>query len=1518
MLKIDKLFYMLLIVLLLLIIIPSSFAHENDTAITIDDESPIAVESVDDGELLKASSKDYYFDASVDKDGDGSIEYPYKYLTADRIKANANVYLANGEYKLDTAKTIEQVNFYGSGANSTIIKYDGVAFKVWNSLTLSNLTISDATIMNFEKLNATNVIFTHGNGCDPDSYGNNYGGAIYCPYYSSEHTPNVHIKNCTFTDNYAEYAGAIYMDGGNLDISDTIFLNNFAYNFGGAIAGEYGTSIVISKSKFYNSYSMADAGGAIYLRDSSLKMNNVEIVNSSATFGGAIATLNTPVTLNYLTVKDSSAKWDGGAIYHMYGEFSSAYGNFNNNSASNGGALFIDNSTSLFLRGNTFSNNIANYTAGALYSICNTFKGMSTSKQFNRFSGNKALFKNDEYELSTINLTIGSGNYTMYMNNASEVTSLPSYYSLRDHNLLTIPKDQQSSGNCWAFTAMAVLESAILKATGESLDLSEENMKNVIAQFSDYGWTIETNEGGYGPMPIGYLVSWLGPVNEIDDPFDDKGTLSPIFDSLMHVQNVVYLNRENFLDNDEIKKAIMQYGAVGTSMYYDSNFIRWEGYYCWVTYPSNHAVTIVGWDDNYSRDHFYGLPSTCGDGAWLVRNSWGPNWNDEGYFYVSYYDEKFAQPGVDFLNYAIILNDTIRYDKNYQYDIPGKSDFYYNDANEIWYKNLFQSEGSELLAGVSTYFEKVTDWVLSVVVNGDVKLTKEGTSNSGYYTIDLGKFIHLNAGDILEVIFKVNGSDKTSFPISEKVSFNKVLYKPGISYFSLDGVNWVDLYNFTDSYGTHTYSSQVACIKAFTITNPVNTTSDLLIDYDGDRPVNITVTVVDQYGHPLEDGNVTFNINGNEYVINVTDGMAKIAPAFVSGLNSISATFNGEVYNPSSVIDEITIDGQVTELDLSISKFQRNVNITVSVLDSVYGNVTITVNNESYSSKVKDKKAIFNLNLENGVYYVTAYLNDSVFESDSITQMFTIDVRDTGIESPDMIVTEEKTLLVVNLTDDLGNQLSEKTIIFNLNGQEYSNVTDNDGKTSFEIDLPIGNYNAIIYYDGDDNYMGSSKNITIKVNRITPNIQVTTNDIVYGDVLVVDVELPSDVTRRAVVEIDGISKFVTLKDGKGSVKFSGVSVGNQTVIVSYNGDVNYGKASVSSSIVVSPAVADIKISAKSIVWGNNLTVGVVLPDDVVGGVNVSVGDETKFVSLTDGVGSVEFSGLAVGTYEVSVVFLGDDNYLESSASINAKVDRANPEIKVTANDIVYGDVLVVDVELPSDITRRAVVSVDGESKYITLKNGKGQLKFNGLRIGNHSIVVSYNGDVNYAKASVSSSIVVSPGAVAIGVSASPVTYGDNVTVGVVLPSDVVGGVNVSVGDETKFVSLTDGVGSVEFSGLAVGTYEVSVVFLGDDNYLESSASINVKVDRATPEIQVTANDISYGEALVVDVQLPSDVTRRAIITIDGKSKFISLKEGKGSIKLTGLEVGTHEIQVSYAGDSNYKSSSMTAVVEINN
>jgi len=368
----KKIFFILF--LLLIMIIPAGFAINDDEMLSVNETGNgdvLEIEEYDslgavDLEVLTASN-DYYFDASLENDtGDGSINNPYKYLTADRIKGNANIHLANGEYDLNTYKTIEQVNIVGSDMSKTIIKYSGVAFRVNTYLTLTNVTLRDLSITNSGIVNLTNVIMNNGYGSSSDSYGNNYGGAVYTT--NTNANAQVNIVNSTFNDNYAVYGGAIYMGAGYLSIIDSEFNNNQAYNFGGAIACENIGNITVSRSKFTRNAALNDAGGAIYIKSADkFQADNLEITDSTATFGGAIASLNVDVTLNHVNLYDNLATWDGGAIYHMYGEFSSSQANYIRNAARNGGGIFIDNSTSVFMGGNVFANNTALMT-GEQYS----------------------------------------------------------------------------------------------------------------------------------------------------------------------------------------------------------------------------------------------------------------------------------------------------------------------------------------------------------------------------------------------------------------------------------------------------------------------------------------------------------------------------------------------------------------------------------------------------------------------------------------------------------------------------------------------------------------------------------------------------------------------------------------------------------------------------------------------------------------------------------------------------------------------------------------------------------------------------------------------------------------------------------------------------------------------------------------------------------------------------------------------------------------------------------------------
>ena len=154
-------------------------------------------------------------------------------------------------------------------------------------------------------------------------------------------------------------------------------------------------------------------------------------------------------------------------------------------------------------------------------------------------------------------------------------------------------------------------------------------------------------------MAAAYLLRWGGAIAETNDVYktsQKEWTDSPTLNPTIHVQNVVWIPaRTSSTDNDTLKVAITNYGAVATLIYWDDQYANGGAYYCNSDSGANHAIAVIGWDDEYQASKFATTPT--GDGAWLIKNSWGDTKGSNGYYYVSYYDTTFAfnWPGAVFI-----------------------------------------------------------------------------------------------------------------------------------------------------------------------------------------------------------------------------------------------------------------------------------------------------------------------------------------------------------------------------------------------------------------------------------------------------------------------------------------------------------------------------------------------------------------------------------------------------------------------------------------------------------------------------------------------------------------------------------------------------------------------------------------------------------------------------------------------------------------------------------------------------
>ncbi|WP_298523659.1 C1 family peptidase, partial [uncultured Methanobrevibacter sp.] len=672
----------------------------------------------------------------------------------------------------------------------------------------------------------------------------------YSPALSLEYCDYAIIVNSRFINLTADIsAGAISLKReGNLYIKNCQFINTKSFKNAGAIIVDYMTGdydVAILDCLFYNASSLI--GGAYIQLGCNLVMNNTAFINNrAAQDGGAVYLAFTNSEINNCTFDSNAVESReypscGGAIYSDYNDLEIHNSRFINNSAYGGNAIYACD-TYYLIADSTFKDN-----DNAIYTEFDRQSNL-TNNNYN----NDTVFPNETFEYETyINTT---GLKFVLLNNTIDVTSIPSKFDLREWGWVSPVKNQGHMGSCWTFAMIGALESAILKAYGIEFDLSEGNLHHNMLRYFIYGNT-DLTEGGNPESSASYLLGWYGPVLEEIDIYDEVGKLSPYITQVdydvIHVQDVMFIRNDDVPDGLALKSAILKYGAVtgryyaeyGDEGYYD---VKRASQYVNESLYINHEILIVGWDDNYSKDNFLIAPP--GDGAWIVKNSWGTLFGDDGYLYLSYYDKSFLNSTRGSYASAIILDNTIPYNKNYQHDFAWDGDFYDFGVN-VTYANRFEAADDDLIAAVGTYFDSGgVNYTVKIYVNDEVKLVQEGISPFfGFHTIKLNEYVPIKKGDVFMVEITSNAMP---FVFNE---YSRVHYCENTSYMYDDVEGWLDLYGEWEV---------IACIKAYTVVDDsrILKNSDVSVDYAGGKCFSVKVVTAD--GHAVVGADVKFTING--------------------------------------------------------------------------------------------------------------------------------------------------------------------------------------------------------------------------------------------------------------------------------------------------------------------------------------------------------------------------------------------------------------------------------------------------------------------------------------------------------------------------------------------------------------------------------------------------------------------------------------------------------------------------------
>ena len=404
-----------------------------------------------------------------------------------------------------------------------------------------------------------------------------------------------------------------------------------------------------------------------------------------------------------------------------------------------------------------------------------------------------------------------------------EAADIPAQFSLVEN--MPAARNQNPYGSCWAFGTLSAVESNIITqgfAGKDEIDLSElqliyymyhptvDPLGNITPGEGSYRNDGDMINGGREDYAMNALSHWNGIGSESVLPYSNaaavqNGATYPA--SLAAEREYVlkgYYAINNVADRDALKEAIQAYGAATVSYYHDWD-CEYEGedvngdytfnYFSGDKHAgsTNHAVSIVGWDDNYAKENFKGELQPETDGAWLIRNSWGADWGMNGYFWISYEDRSLEDT-----SFIALMDKAGNYDNNYFFD--GGS-IYYPSAKVLGAVNKFTAKGNELLKAVSVVFpeDANVNYTVDIYVNPGENASfaswqpvasahTEGTTTfAGMYTVELANPVALSAGDVFAVAVRADKAVVISYDKAldhENVWFvNNVTWEDDSSYF---------------------------------------------------------------------------------------------------------------------------------------------------------------------------------------------------------------------------------------------------------------------------------------------------------------------------------------------------------------------------------------------------------------------------------------------------------------------------------------------------------------------------------------------------------------------------------------------------------------------------------------------------------------------------------------------------------------------------------------------------------------
>ena len=1302
---------------------------------------------------------------------------------------------------------------------------------------------------------------------------------------------NASVINSTFTNNQGAFGAAVDIRDGICSFINNSFINNVVYRYGGAIDLSRVNYTFINSIFNYNRGDFR--GGAIAIEDSNGSFINAtfmgnKVTNPNSDGGGAvfiIDVMGVSVHTTFINSKflNNTATLNGGAV-HLGGDCNFINSTFINNTAPEGGALYLYGGSGNFTNV-TFTSNIAQEYGGAVrsYGTFNNFTNALFTENYAKYGGavyitgsgnfNNATFADNNVSKSggALYLYDGSGNFTnsIFNNNTASVSGGAVYFSRSNGNLTnsTFDDNRANSG------------AAVYTEEDSFYHFINDTFTANIAQ--EYGGAVFINNGSCtivnstftnnsASADGGAVLMNNGSCTIINSTFTNNsasangGALSIKYGNCTIINSTfinntakyggaIFLNFVNYTFTDSTFKyniVEMDGGAISILDASSGSFINatfMNNKINGLEYSDGGAVCIIDrtgskYLNTFINSKFLNNSATRGGGA------------------------VYTDGVCNFINSTFINNTA------YSGGAVRMNSYYGNFINVTFIDNIAVDNGGAVFCNGDPF-----NFTNALFIRNYAK------QGGAVYNMGYGNFNNSTFTDN-----HVNGSGGALYLYSGGGNLTNNIFNNNTADISGGAI-------FISRYNTNVYNSTFA-------DNIANSAAAIYIVENTVTLDPLYVTFIDStfIGNNATVGGTIFLNNSKQHsVFNVTKSQFKDNMGNIVYLTNAD---NITIDNDTRALSDFDLCCIYTNMTAIVMNYfydsTGHILVNVSCLDIhlPYGIIQIIIGNKTYTGYLIEGQGVIDLDGVNVGYYAVSvlYNGSSIWAKSSSNVNFTVFKKDVDMDLSITNITYGEDAAV----EVIFNETVEGFVYIKYDGKIY-NVTVNGSKATIILDqLDAGNYTFDVTFDSN-NYNQTIQSVNLTVFKANSTISANVEDEDYMENIIINVTTPcEDGVIYVVINNQTYKGYVI--GGEGSIIVTDLEPGFYTCNVTYNGSDNYNSCVESVNFTVNKL--NVTVVSNVEIDDNNDVLIHILTDGDDGVAYVIINNNTYTGRIVNRTGVINITGLLSGYYETSLVYNGSVHYNPSVVPVNFTVDKYDSAISVNVVDVVYGKDVIVNVTTDCD-DGEIYIELNGQKYRGYILDGKGSIIVPSLEPGFYICNVTYTGSDNY-----------NPCVESVNFTVNKIDSSTNTFVEL-KNGDVYINVLTTGEDSVAYVifngtnytcNITGGQGMIMITGLDAGYYDANLTYAGNKYYNPSISYVNFVIgDKIDSSISVNTSDVVYGKDVLINVRTDCDDSIVYVI-VNGQIFEGNIIDGIGLIRVSGLDTGNYELNVTYKGSDIYK------------